>query len=224
MKKLLLAVLALTLGISTQAQIVSSSSSKVEVVETPKVQKPVRKTQWYLRGGLNVMTLAGGEETLDSRIGYDLSMGFQKPMGSAGLFWGMEWGLSSRGYSYSEDGYEDKLIAHNMKYVPFDFGYKYAFSNGFKLYAHTNVFMSIDYIGTNEYDEWNGRRSVKVEDSIWDIDDYMPLDAGMQLGVGLWWKRLNVDLTYQFGFIDMSTGDYSAGCSRNFMVRVGFGF
>ena len=100
MKKVLSIVAALLLCVGTQAQIVSSRSS---IVRTEKQQS---NKQWFLRGGLNVMKMTGDDDESGSKLGYNFIYGFQKPMGSIGTYWGMEFGLGSRGWGYSEDDYE----------------------------------------------------------------------------------------------------------------------
>ncbi len=92
MKKVLSIVAALLLCVGTQAQIVSSRSA---IVKTEKSQQ----TQWFLRAGLNIMNFSGdGAEGADSNIGYNATFGYQKPLGSTGGYWGMEFGLGSRGF------------------------------------------------------------------------------------------------------------------------------
>lgn len=229
MKKIVVLAMAFVAATYAEAQIVSSSSTKVEVVQQPETPKPAKLR--YVRGGISVMNIGRGDYTdeMSSRIGYDFCAGFQKPLGNKGLYWGMEYGLGSRGFKIkdSEDGYSAELkhIAHNVKWVPFDFGYKHNLKNDFALYAHADVFLSIDYAGKLKYTEkYDGDKESESE-SIWDLDDYMPFDAGMQFGVGLWWKRLNLDLTYQLGLVDGDTNsDYSFGKYGNFMIRLGVGF
>ena len=86
MKKVLSIVAALLLCVGTQAQIVSSRSAIV------KTQKQASNTQWFLRAGLNIMNLNGDGVEADSNIGYNATFGYQKPMGGAGAYWGMEFG------------------------------------------------------------------------------------------------------------------------------------
>ena len=46
--------------------------------------------------GLNIMNFSGdGAEGADSNIGYNATFGYQKPLGSTGGYWGMEFGLGS---------------------------------------------------------------------------------------------------------------------------------
>lgn len=97
MKKVLSIVAALLLCVGTQAQIVSSRSAIV------KTQKQASNTQWFLRAGLNIMNLNGDGVEADSNIGYNATFGYQKPMGGAGAYWGMEFGLGSRGFKGSAE-------------------------------------------------------------------------------------------------------------------------
>ena len=108
MKRLLFFVAAILLCTSMQAQIVSSRSVGIN-------SKPDRpsQTEHYWRVGLNMMNFTGDDAEEDKKIGYNVSYGFLKPMGNFGMYWGMEFGLGSRGYKYEYEGFEEKLIAHN---------------------------------------------------------------------------------------------------------------
>ena len=169
MKKVLSIVAALLLCVGTQAQIVSSRSTIV------KTQKQASNTQWFLRAGVNMMNLSGdGIDGTDSNIGYNATLGYQKSLGGAGAYWGMEFALGSRGFKVDDM----KCIAHNVQYSPFTFGWKI---------------------------------------------DYNHFDAGMNIGVGVWYDRFNLDLTYQRGFIDVFT-DADGIKTSNFMIRLGIAF
>ena len=114
MKKVLSMIAALLLCVGTQAQIVSSRSAIV------KTEKQASSTQWFLRAGLNIMNFSGdGAEGADSNIGYNATFGYQKPLGSTGGYWGMEFGLGSRGFKVEDT----KCMAHNIQYSPFTFGW-----------------------------------------------------------------------------------------------------
>ena len=106
MKKVLSMVAALLLCVGTQAQIVSSRSAIV------KTEKQASSTQWFLRAGLNIMNFSGdGAEGADSNIGYNATFGYQKSLGSTGGYWGMEFGLGSRGFKVEDT----KCMAHNIQ-------------------------------------------------------------------------------------------------------------
>lgn len=53
--------------------------------------------------------------------------------------------------------------------------------------------------------------------------DYNRFDAGLNLGVGVWYDRFNLDFSYQRGFIDVFT-DLDGVKSSNFMIRLGVAF
>ncbi len=137
-------------------------------------------------------------------------------MGSIGAYWGMDFGLGSRGYQVKEKqyDYEASLIAHNIQVSPFTFGWKYGITDQIKIDAHIGAFASFDYTGKYEDDD----DSIKMSD--W--DDWNRLDAGLNLGIGVWYNRLNLDLTYQRGFVD--TFKDSEVYASNFMIRLGIAF
>ena len=62
---------------------------------------------------------------------------------------------------------------------------------------------------------------------IGDIDDLNRYDAGLKIGVGVWFKnKFNVDLTYQRGFVpvfDVDDSDYNVYQS-NFWIRAAYAF
>ncbi len=74
MKKLLSIIAALLICMGTQAQIVSSRSSIVRTESQPSY------TQWFVRGGMNIMSVSGdGAEGTNSKMGYNVMVGFSKP-------------------------------------------------------------------------------------------------------------------------------------------------
>lgn len=189
---------------------------------------PISKTntQWIVRGGLNFMNVVGSTYMSEygGRVGYDLSVSFQKPIADFGLFWGMDMGLSSRGYGCKEKDYEDKYIMHNLKYAPFTFGYEYQITKDLTLDAHTSIYMSIDYAGKNKWRDLYGDDQSWDSESMKDFEDYMPFDMGFQWGIGLWWKQFNLDLMYQRGFINWTTESGYSWYASNFMLRLGYAF
>lgn len=235
MKKFILLAFATILAVNTSsAQYIrgdkTASNSSIE---------HGKNSQWYVRAGLGLSKQVGPDaidddevESMKSVAGYDFMVGFQKKFGSSDLYWGMEYGLGSRGYKYvSEDmdaTYSYKFIAHNVKIVPFQLGYKYNIGEtDFAVDPHLSAFVSFDYTGKlNSKTEWNeGWHDGKTEEedySLGNIDDYQRFDAGIQFGVGVWYKKFNLDFTYQRGFISQDT-EYKMFCSQ-FMIRLGYAF
>lgn len=250
MKRYLILAMAGLMGMAASAQVVSSysyASSK-------------SSTLWYARLGLTVNNVTGGdmvkgfnssndytEASFGSRAGFAVDFGFHRPISDFGLYWGMELGIGTRGTSYKVQGREDSdkwikgnLLAWNVKYSPFTLGYKYSVTDDLKLDAHLGIYASYDFAGTK----------MKMEDSEgekwdWDVEDdwdYLKFDAGIQAGIGIWWKRFNLDFTYQRGFVPMCKPTLQYGIissegyflssgneeyklySSNFMIRLGVAF
>lgn len=230
MKKIfLLAIAAFMFTTGMQAQIVRSQSATIEREKTPS------NTQWYMRVGIGFAKWVGSDWEMDddesnkANIGYDFMFGFQKKFGSSDLYWGMEYGLGSRGYKlvYEDKDYDyketNKLMAHNIKIVPFQLGYKHTFSGtDISIDPHLSAFVSVDYTGKFK-EKVESKGDTDEEDySISDFDDYQRVDAGIQFGVGVWYKNINLDFTYQRGFIPVEK-DYKIYNSQ-FMIRLGFAF
>ena len=211
MKKVLSIVAALLLCVGTQAQIVSSRSTIV------KTQKQASNTQWFLRAGVNMMNLSGdGIDGTDSNIGYNATLGYQKSLGGAVAYWGLEFALGSRGFKVDDM----KCIAHNVQYSPFTFGWKIGVADNISIDPHLGVFASYDYTSKMKEDG----ESISWGDFADALEvDYNHFDAGMNIGVGVWYDRFNLDLTYQRGFIDVFT-DADGIKTSNFMIRQGIAF
>lgn len=247
MKKLMLLAVGVVLAHTATAQVVSSQT----------YHREKSKTMWYARLGVSFDNIAGaneyinlandfgqGEETysMGSSTGMDIDFGFQRPISNFGLYWGMELGVGTRGFStkYTEieeyDGEyieKGKMLTWNVKYSPFTFGYKYTLTNDIKLDAHLGLFLSYDFAGKKiNYSDSDGDKWELDTDYLKEHMDYQAFDAGMQLGLGVWFNRFNLDFTYQRGFVPMSKLYYSnltgsvekSLYSSNFMIRVGVAF
>lgn len=216
MKKLFSFVIATILCGSVafaQSAIVSSRSTSISVTETPS------NTQWILRAGANFAGFCGdGADDLDRKFAYDVALSFQKPLSDFGMFWGMELGLGTRGYSFSEDDYEENSLAHNIRFSPFTFGYAYAINESVKIDAHLGAWLSYDLFGewTSEYD--GDEESIKIND----IDDYNNLDYGVTFGIGVWYDRFNLDLSWQRGLSEVIKD--SEMSTNNMMICLGIAF
>ena len=196
MKKLLSLAAAFLLCAGVQAQIVSSRSVSIK-----SAQKQPSETQWFLRGGLNVMKMTGdGAEDTGSKLGYNFVYGFQKPLGSIGTYWGMEFGLGSR-------------------VSPFTFGYKYNITDALAVDAHLGAYVSCDYVGKIKEKESYQGDSEETSVNMGDWEDWKRVDAGMNIGVGIWYDRFNLDFTYQRGFIKTWECNTS-----NVLIRLGVAF
>lgn len=212
MKKILFLVAAFVFCMGAQAQIVSSRSVGIKSEKA----RP-SETVWFLRAGVNMMNFAGdGAEGIDSNIGYNATIGYQKPLGSSGAYWGMEAGLGSRGFKVDDI----KSIAHNVQFSPFTFGWKFGVADNLSIDAHLGAFASYDFSSKMKEDG----ESISWGDFADALEvDYNHFDAGMNLGVGVWYDRFNLDFTYQRGFID-AFSDSDGFSTSNFMIRLGIAF
>lgn len=223
MKKviLLIAVTILTV-ITASSQIVTSRT----------LVKSKTETMWYARAGISINTLAvseaSDEMSVGSKAAFALDLGFQRNIGKSGLYWGMELGLASRGATFGiSDEYKDQYdedeleyykasySAWGLKYSPFTIGYKYGLTDDIKIDGHLGGFVSYDFSKKMKGDD--------VDDDI--FDEYQNFDAGLQVGIGVWWKKFNLDFMYQRGFVDTQLlygcdGSYSS----NFSIRLGYSF
>lgn len=233
MKKFLFtATLAVVACLTASAQLVQSTMFNE--------QKKENNTMWFLRVGMAMNNYAGNDDFADeddemgAKVGYDFSVGFHKPIADFGMYWGMEFGLGTRGYKMSyesdEGDYSSKnsILAHNVKISPITLGYKYSVTDWLKIDAHIGGYVSFDYAGKYK---WEREYMGDTEDDDYNFsddyfDDYNRFDAGIQAGVGLWFDRFNLDFTYQRGFIGMYDWDseYDSPKSSNFMIRLGVAF
>lgn len=215
MKKVLSIAVMLMFCIGIHAQqdnsIVSSRSISI------KTEKTRSNTEWVLKAGMGLMNFGGdGAEGTDMNIGYNAMVGFQKPMGSAGAYWGMEFGLGSRGFKADDT----KCIAHNVQYSPFTFGWKIQAGENFRIDPHIGVYASFDYTSKMKAD---GESISWGDFADYEDVDYNQFDAGMNIGIGVWYDRYNLDFTYQKGFIDAFT-DFGGIKTSNFLIRLGIAF
>lgn len=228
-----------------------AAGASAQVVTSRTYVKSKKATTWYARLGVSFDNIAGGNDlfkeggeydeadktTIGSKAGMDIDFGFQKPMGNSGLYWGMELGIGTRGGSLKEEweatdddpASENKghVMTWNLKYSPFTLGYKYALTDDIKLDGHVGVFFSYDFAGGTKYswgdpeDEDEKLSFSQLKDEEW---DYTAFDAGMQIGIGAWWKKINLDFTYQRGFCPCAKVYGHSLTSSNFMIRVGYAF
>lgn len=239
MKKLLFALSMVVIAIGANAQVMKSRT----------IVKEKTKTMWYGRIGLSINNIAGGNDfaeynsdedvkaSIRPKAGMDINVGFQRAIGKSGIYWGMELGFGTRGGSYREAWYQDSeylgdeissITTWNLKYSPFTFGYKYSITDDLKLDAHLGIYASYDFAG-------KGRTKFGEDDEdatstlgeLSDEYDYLAFDAGMQIGIGAWWKHFNLDFTYQRGFVPCGRvygyNEYTL-YSSNFMIRLGYSF
>ncbi|MDE6812123.1 MAG: PorT family protein [Muribaculaceae bacterium] len=183
-----------------------------------------------------------------TRVGYDLEVGFRKNFGTTNLYWGMELGLGTRGGKFKvSEKYEDgdyrnegsHIQMYNFKYSPFQIGYLYKIKDNISLDAHLGIFASIDF--AKNYKQWYKTEdideSTSGSDIDWDDVGHTAFDAGLKLGIGVWYGRYNFDISWQRGFApfvegypfdddhwDDRHGETKQFCSSNLIISVGYSF
>lgn len=205
MKKLLFVLIAAVICSAANAQLVTTSDYKVK--------KSERRTSWMLRAGLTAAGVSGdGAEDLGAMTGYNVSFEFNKAF-ATNFYWGMGLLLGSKGYKYDEDGYELKLAANKLE-IPLNFGYKYPLTDKIKLDGHVGAYMNYDLFGTVS----SGDEEIDLSD----LDDYNRYGAGLQFGIGVWYNKLNFNITYQKGLVEMA--EDSKMYENNWMFSLGYAF
>ena len=197
-------------------------------------EKKQRKAVWIVRAGVSMNSFSGDNtarshsnvnstfSSFSSKTGYDVSFGYNLPIGKSGVYWGQELGMSTIGTGMKvgfnkEDTDEQKgywlntninSTAHRVKIVPIQFGYKYAINDNIKLDIHVGAFASYNFGKSSKCDyEYgiNGNTDVYKYSSEYINDRYENLvtnfDAGLHTGIGVWYKQFNLDICYQRGFV-----------------------
>jgi len=193
MKKVVIALFVAMLCISAQAQLRTSRT----------FFKSNSRTEWILRAGLSINSITGADNA-SSNTGFDVDLGFNKYFGESNLYWGMELGVGTRGASV-DTGYEkESFTSYNVKYSPFTLGYKFPVTEAIKIDPHIGGYASYDFSTTN---------NVSLDSDF---------DAGIQVGVGVWYSHVNLDFMYQRGFV--TCVDSCDGKTSNFLIRLGYSF
>lgn len=214
-KKLIAIVVLAALGLSAQAQIVSSRSDQVVVTQQVKEKKPKkpRTFNWNIRLGYSMDYLTGGEE-LSMASGFDASFGISKSIGSDGLFWGIEAGAMTHG-ACMEDSNPTRSIGVNLTprigvRIPFVgdvalniyggpyVGYRFHESSRRDIY-----YMDSEYIDSKG--EWQFRYQNEWQELCIDRG----LDAGVNVGVELFVsKNFFFNLHVKKGLVESGKSKY----------------
>lgn len=225
MKKIILMAILAAFASTSFAQLLTGKSAAIA--------KEERRTTWVARLGIAIDDFYGKDATyMGSKVGYDFNIGFNKPIGSRGAYWGMDFGFMTRGYAAtstwnitttSGKSYSTILTAkhthHALAYSPFNFGWKIPVGSVVALDPHIGINMSFDYIGNISFDD----KSITSKTD-WD-KNVNRFDLAMQFGFGIWlWNRLNFDMRYRVGMFPMDSDWESKAYSQKFVFSVGVGF
>lgn len=220
MKRYFSLLIAFAAVLAVNAQIYSYESTAVK----HQIEKSTSETTWYVRAGLSSMS--ADVDDADSKLGYDISVGFHRPFTNAGFYWGMELALASQGCSIDNTykfenfyrGCEDEYMGHLIRFSPVTVGYKYDINvlGGITLDAHLGAFVSYTYGHTYDCSEGD-----ELDDEWFDFHS-RSLDYGLRSGIGVWWKKFNFDVSYQSGFNDNLTE--GEGCFDALTFSLGYAF
>lgn len=240
-------------------------TANAEVLERPDFNGG--KTVWIVRAGVNFNSAVGDwkndmkdawenshsiplvDNGFPSNTSFDVSAAFNKSFKNIPMYWGMELGISTRGYGTKAEWYkgtvsshfgdfighrikqEETLTAYNVNFTPIMVGYKYNLLSAMTLDVHLGGFVSYDFAGEYEvynYDYQISSNKPRVQEStnkvdIGDLDKYSCFDAGINLGIGFWYGHFNIDFTWQRGFVNMYDVDSSYN-SQSLKLRLGYAF
>lgn len=227
MKKLLTLIACAIIAAGAQAQLVTSTSQSITTVKKEK------RSMWMVRVGVGTNNIKGDglEDVVSAKAGYFFGVEYNTH-GRRGGYYGLDFALTSRGYSFDGvtydyyGGFQDfkyKLAAHAFEFSPLIFGWKIDVgSSRFTIDPHLGLFMSVDYAGKRKGIEIDGK-SYDETVGLGDISNYWRLDVGLRAGVGVWFdNRYNLDLSYQHGFMGPDDS-FDIKC-KAFMVRLGYAF
>lgn len=211
MKKILI-ILCFAIGFSTlNAQVVKSSSEKTVVKRTEKKQTK-KPSNWFIKLGYGGCKFTGSEDELEEIRGYrnavyKIDIGFTKTFvelsnGRINLapYWGMDFSFGNRSVDY--DYWGDTYTAHNLQWSP-NIGLDIALSRYFCFDLHIGPYLSYDY-------------SVKWFDDKYDKPNQF--DAGLNMGVGFWINRVELEFSFQKGFVFTDIIDEDRGGKTNILL------
>lgn len=206
MKKILFFALAAFISATVSAQVVTSTSFK----------KAKSGTVWYIKAGANIANVSvdGGGDGPDAIFGYNVGIAFDRPIGGNGVFWNSGLQLATKGWKYSYDEDEIKLNANKLE-IPLTFGYKYRVNDDIAVDARIGGFANYDVFGKMKVKENGDEESANLGD----LEDYDRFSAGIQFGVGVWYQKLNFNITYQKGLVKQNEAK-----EKNWMISLGYAF
>ena len=214
MKKILI-ILCFAIGFSTlNAQVVKSSSEKTVVKHSEKKQTK-KPSNWFIKLGYGGCKFTGPDHKLDKIRGYrnpvyKIDIGFTKPFvelsnGRINLapYWGMDFSFGNRSVDYDYHRY----TAHNLQWSP-NIGLDIALSRYFCFDLHIGPYLSYDY-------------SVKWFDDKYDKPNQF--DAGLNMGIGFWINRVELEFSFQKGFVFTNiSGEDLGGKTNILLLKLGY--
>lgn len=180
------------------------------MVGTATVNAQIGGGQLILRGGFAANNFKGDHSSgCEMLPGYNVGLDFNKDFWKD-AYWNVGVMFGTRGY---DTDWKADYRAHNIN-IPFTVGYKYNLTDNLAIDGRFGGFLGVDMAGKFTY----GDKDVNVGD----VDDYKRFDGGLVIGVGIWYKRINLDYMFKRGFGEIVDGSTSG--SVNHLLRIGYAF
>lgn len=227
-----MAIAALMAIGSAPAQIVTTTSSQTITIHEQKPPRIKPKFEWYVKAGLNLMnthfrfdyndpSVEGSKTLAGFNAGFGTISHF-RPSNPSDFYWGFELGISQVGggfeqvsvvsHSYSTSDYSKSMLSF---YVGPTLGWKKALTNSVKLDLHFNPeFVAIPSAGEDEIEFFTDNSSFQQ------YIDASVINMGFRGGVGVWFNKFNVDLSYRY-ITDFDSYDNEY---KNIILSVGYNF
>ena len=225
---------------------ITSFTSKGEILTSRSFYKEGPRMTWFVRGGVSLNMVGGDyvkywkdeDRSFGMKPGFDISAGFERFFGKKNLYWGLELGIGTRGFSakyekeYTDwvegkevkgtDTYKASLSNINVK-LPIFIGYCHPIGEHMKIDAHVGPYVSYDFTKSAKDDDGNVFGG--YGDSFkYNHADVVGVDAGAAVGLGFWYDHFLIDVTYQKGFIETVNYGGEKGTASHLLIRIGYGF
>ncbi len=232
---MLAAMLATTVSASAQFSNAGKSAGTSDLLQPATSKK-------YVRLGAAMNSTSRRYEALrdlDSKLGYEVAFGIQKPLGNQGMHFNGEAGFASRGGSREskEPKFRESytLTTHQLFVAP-HVGWELSVANGITIDPHLGLYIGYDLFGNATYEKNDDGRRDSQKGDLKDLKDeagWSAFDAGLNIGCGVWINnKWNIDLRYKTSFIDCyntknakySTEDISFGTTKSWVLTVAYAF
>ena len=178
----------------------------------------------FIRAGYNLMNYSGNDvANTERKIGYSLIIGYRTNLYSEKKFilvYSFELGPRSKGFAERYKKIKKSFIAHNFQVSPINLSGNFRLSNKILFDIHTGIYASFDYYG--KLTEKSKYYNIKESYDIYDIKNYIYVDAGINLGAGVWINNFNIDFTFTKGGVPMRKGFKAT--SNNLIFNLGYKF
>lgn len=150
--------------------------------------------QWNVKGGMDFSSLAGSEE-VRSEVGFHLGVAYDIPFSSKFYFQpGML--FVSNGFDFRPSLIVKKAsVSMYALEVPLNFSYRPQIGNNIKLITELGFYARCGLFGNKDYVFVDGEKQKESS-----YHAYNRCDAGVNLGIGLAYKKVSLICAYQHGF------------------------